>query len=60
MLLGDFIPAAEIAAITATGGVLMLGIGLRILNVRAVSIANLLPALILAPLFTIAVRAILG
>lgn len=39
-----------LAAITATGGFLVAGIGLRLLEVRAVRVANLLPALLLAPL----------
>jgi uncharacterized membrane protein YqgA involved in biofilm formation len=38
-----------IAAVTATGGVLILAIGLRLLRVREVRVANLLPALALAP-----------
>jgi uncharacterized membrane protein YqgA involved in biofilm formation len=38
-----------IAAITATGGVLILAIGLRLLQVREIRVANLLPALALAP-----------
>jgi uncharacterized membrane protein YqgA involved in biofilm formation len=40
---------AMIAALTAAGGVLILGIGLRLLDVREVRVANLLPALVLAP-----------
>jgi uncharacterized membrane protein YqgA involved in biofilm formation len=39
-----------LAAMNAVGGVLILGIGLRLLDVRAVRVANLLPALVLAPL----------
>jgi uncharacterized membrane protein YqgA involved in biofilm formation len=40
---------SEIAAITAAGGVLILGIGLRLLELREIRVANLLPALVLAP-----------
>jgi uncharacterized protein len=40
---------AYIAAVTATGGVLILAIGLRLLRIREVRVANLLPALFLAP-----------
>jgi uncharacterized membrane protein YqgA involved in biofilm formation len=40
---------AMIAAMSATGGVLILGIGLRLLELRRVRVANLLPALVLAP-----------
>jgi uncharacterized membrane protein YqgA involved in biofilm formation len=45
---GAFSPAM-IAAMSATGGVLILGIALRLLDLRQVRIANLLPALVLAP-----------
>lgn len=50
--LGTFLPDAEIATISAVGGVLLLGVGLRILNVRPVPVANMLPALIAGPLLT--------
>lgn len=40
---------AMVAAMTAAGGVLILGIGLRLLELREVRAANLLPALVLAP-----------
>ena len=39
------------AELFATGGVLMLGLGLRLLELRRIRVANLLPALLLAPLF---------
>lgn len=38
-----------IAAMSAVGGVMILGIGLRLLDLRQVRVANLLPALVLAP-----------
>jgi uncharacterized protein len=37
------------AAVTATGRVLILAIGLRLLRIREVRVANFLPALALAP-----------
>ena len=55
VLVGPFLSAALIASITATGGVLLLGVGLRILNIRAVPVGDLLPALIVAPLLTLGV-----
>lgn len=39
-----------LAAIGAVGGFLVVGIGLRLLDVRPVRVANLLPAIVLAPL----------
>lgn len=55
LLLGGLLPAAEIAALTATGGVLLAGVGLRLLGIRAVPVGDLLPALLVAPLVTLAV-----
>ncbi|MBW3639622.1 MAG: DUF554 domain-containing protein [Actinobacteria bacterium] len=51
-LLGGLLPASTVAAITATGGVLLLGVGLRLLAVKAVAVGDLLPALIVAPALT--------
>lgn len=50
VLLGDVLPDAHVAALTATGGVLLLGVGLRLLRVREIPVADLLPALLVAPL----------
>jgi uncharacterized membrane protein YqgA involved in biofilm formation len=41
--------ASMIAAMSAVGGVLILGIALRLLDLRQVRVGNLLPALVLAP-----------
>lgn len=49
VLLGDVLPAAELAAITATGGLLLVGVALRLLRIREVPVADLLPALLVAP-----------
>jgi uncharacterized protein len=57
-LLGAFMSAALVASLTATGGILLLGVGLRLLNLRSVPVGDLLPALLLAPLFTAAVVAV--
>lgn len=56
---GAGIPGAMVASITATGGILMLGIGLRLLNLRKVAVADMLPALVLVPLFTWLVSSLL-
>jgi len=58
-LLGDLLPAAQVAAVTATGGVLLLGVGLRLLALKPVPVGDLLPALVAAPLLTAAVAAVL-
>jgi uncharacterized protein len=49
-LLGDLLPEAHIAALTATGGLLLVGVGLRLLRIKAVPVGDLLPALVVAPL----------
>lgn len=54
---GGLLPAAEISALTATGGVLLLGVGMRLLRLRAVPVADLLPALVVAPVLTVVVAA---
>jgi uncharacterized protein len=59
-LVGATLAEAAISAMTATGGILLLGVGLRLLNIRQVSVADMLPSLIAAPLITIGVQAILG
>lgn len=48
--LGGVLPDAHLAAITAAGGLLLVGVALRLLRVRAVPVADLLPALVVAPL----------
>lgn len=60
VLLGSLLAEAAIASITATGGVLLLGVGLRLLHIRAVAVGDLLPALIVAPILTVGVQALTG
>jgi uncharacterized membrane protein YqgA involved in biofilm formation len=38
---------------TAIGGVLLIGISLRLLKIKEMAVANLLPALALAPVFAL-------
>lgn len=45
-----FVTGAMISATTATGGILIFGIGLTLLNLKEVRVANMLPALLFAPL----------
>lgn len=55
---GDVLPAAHLASITATGGLLLVGVGLRLLRIRQVPVGNLLPALVVAPLLVALVGAL--
>jgi uncharacterized membrane protein YqgA involved in biofilm formation len=48
--LGDVLPDAHLAAITAAGGLLLVGVALRLLRIREIPVADLLPALLVAPL----------
>lgn len=50
--LGSFLPDAHLSALTATGGLLLVGVGLRLLKVKQVPVGDLLPALVIAPLLT--------
>jgi len=47
--LGDLLTDRMVDELTATGGVLILGIGLRLLDVKRLPVASYLPALVLAP-----------
>ncbi len=57
VILGSVLSPALVAAITATGGVLLLGVGLRLLNIKAVPVGDMLPALIIAPILTAVIAA---
>ncbi len=50
--LGSFVPEAHLTALTATGGLLLVGVALRLLDLKQVKVADLLPALLVAPLLT--------
>lgn len=58
VLLGSLLPQAHVAALTATGGLLLVGISFRLLRVRDVPVGDLLPALLVAPLLTQAIVAL--
>ena len=51
--LGAILADYQIAAMTAVGGVLLIGISLRLLRIKDVAVANLLPAIALAPLIAL-------
>ena len=58
MALGDVLPDAHLAAITATGGLLLVGVALRLLRIREIPVADLLPALLVAPLLVVVAGAL--
>jgi uncharacterized membrane protein YqgA involved in biofilm formation len=51
-VLGDVLPAAHISALTAAGGLMLVGVALRLLRVRQLPVGDLLPGLLVAPLLT--------
>ena len=53
-LLDAVITESMIAATTATGGILIFGLGLTLLDLKEVRVANMLPALLFAPLLVAA------
>ena len=58
--LGDVLPDAHLAAITAAGGLLLVGVALRLLRIREIPVADLLPALLVAPLLVEVAAAVHG
>lgn len=53
--LGSVLSDYQVSAMTATGGVLLLGIGFKLLGIKNIAIGNLLPSLALAPLLAFAI-----
>lgn len=49
-LAGNVLEQYQIDAMTICGGLMLVGIGLRLLDIKKISVANLLPALVIAPL----------
>lgn len=56
-LFGNLFTAGQIDALSATGGVILIALGLRLLRVRQIPVGDLLPALVFAPLIVSAVSA---
>jgi uncharacterized membrane protein YqgA involved in biofilm formation len=50
-LLRDVMDGPTILAITSAGGIILLGVALRLLDLKPVRVASFLPALVLAPIF---------
>jgi len=60
LALGDVLPDAHLAAITAVGGLLLVGVALRLLRIREIPVADLLPALLVAPVLVEVAAAVHG
>ena len=50
VIVGDLVSEAQVAALTATGGLLLVGVAFRLLRMKQLAVGDLLPALIFAPL----------
>ncbi len=50
--LGDVLPDPHLAALTTTGGLMLVGVALRLLRLKQLPVGDLLPALLAAPLVT--------
>jgi uncharacterized membrane protein YqgA involved in biofilm formation len=59
-LIRDVMDERTILVVSAAGGIILLGVALRLLDVRGVRVASFLPALVLAPLFIRVADAIRG
>ena len=46
----EFINPVYITEITATGGVILIGLGLNLLEIKKIKVVNLLPAMLIVPL----------
>lgn len=57
-LAGNVLLQYQIDAMTICGGLMLIGIGLRLLDIKKIAVANLLPALFLAPIIATAVHAL--
>lgn len=51
MFFGDFFPDVMITELTAVGGILLIGLGIDILEIKKIKVMNMLPALIMIILF---------
>ncbi|MFM8384191.1 MAG: DUF554 family protein, partial [Actinomycetota bacterium] len=56
--LGNILNDYQVQAMTATGGVLLLGIALKLLKIKEIAIGDLLPALAFAPLLALVAASI--
>jgi uncharacterized protein len=56
--LGNVLSDSGLAAVTASGGLMLVGVALRLLRIREIAVADLLPGLIVAPLLVQAVAAL--
>jgi uncharacterized membrane protein YqgA involved in biofilm formation len=49
--LGDFVAQQIVTELTSVGGILLIGLGINILEIKQIKVMNMLPALLLVILF---------
>lgn len=54
--LGQILDGYQVDAMTIVGGIMLICISLRLLNIKQVAVGNLLPALVIAPVFALLVH----
>lgn len=54
--LGQVLAGYQVDAMTIVGGIMLICIALRLLNIKSVAVGNLLPALVIAPVFALLVH----
>jgi uncharacterized membrane protein YqgA involved in biofilm formation len=52
VVLGSALPEPHLFALTATGGLVLIGVAVRLLDLKPIPVADLLPALAFAPVLT--------
>jgi uncharacterized membrane protein YqgA involved in biofilm formation len=57
--LGQVLSQYQVDAMSVVGGIMLICIALRLLNMKNVAVGNLLPALAIAPLFALLVHSFL-
>jgi uncharacterized membrane protein YqgA involved in biofilm formation len=55
--MGNVLSDAGLSAVTASGGLMLIGVALRLLRIREIAVVDLLPGLVVAPLLVQAVAA---
>jgi len=56
--IGSVLAQYQVQAMTICGGLMLVGIGLRLLDIKKISVANLLPALVIAPVLATVLHSI--
>jgi uncharacterized membrane protein YqgA involved in biofilm formation len=59
LFLGAILSGYQVLAMTAVGGILLLGIALRLLKIKQIAVGNLLPAIAIAPILAMVAHSFL-